>query len=198
MQCGPQAGRPAARTEMSVAPAGARLKSHLSPSDGTLVPSKGPNGRGMPMRGRGRMSSSGRSPLGDTGGRPALRASGHAPQVEAGVMRIGERKLSWVVCHRATRTVSRSLVHCPLRGPINGATCLGCRYLTTSSIERDGPWCDAWSAPRRVQRRAPARVPIPVGPPPLPADWPLRLPLLVPRHAVRPPAPVPSGHGIGT
>jgi hypothetical protein len=117
-------------------------------------------------------------------------------------MQPGEWKLSWIVCHRATRSVSHSLVHCPLRGPVDGATCLGCRFLTTSSIERDtGPWCEAWPVPRPFPRPTTVRVPVPVAvplPERAPADWPLRLPVLVPGPAVRPPAPVPSGHGIGT
>lgn len=117
-------------------------------------------------------------------------------------MRIGEWKLSWIVCHRATRTVSRSCVQCPLRGTVDGVACLSCRFLTTSSIERDGgPWCEASSAPRTIHRRAPAQPPIPVALPrrvPLPADWPLHLPELVARPAVRPPVALPSGHGIGT
>jgi hypothetical protein len=124
-------------------------------------------------------------------------------------MRIGEAKLSWVVCHCATRSVLRARVQCPMRGLVDCATCLGCRFLTTSSVERElGPWCDAWPMPRPVTRPMPVRValPIPVepppppaeAPPPVPADWPLRLPVLVARPAVRPPTPVPSGQLIGT
>jgi hypothetical protein len=118
-------------------------------------------------------------------------------------MHVGEWTLRWVVCHRATHTVSRSVVRCPLRGPLAAHTCLGCRFLTTSSIERDGgPWCDAWAAPRGVVRTLPLRTAIPVVAPlstPLrPPDWPLHLPVLVPGPAVRPQLPVPSGHGIGT
>jgi hypothetical protein len=117
-------------------------------------------------------------------------------------MRIGAAKLSWVVCHCATRSVLRARVQCPMRGLVNCATCLGCRFLTTSSAERElGPWCDAWPMPSPVARPMPVRValPIPVeAPPPLPANWPLRLPVLVTRPAVRPPTPVPSGQLIGT
>ena len=116
-------------------------------------------------------------------------------------MHLGEGTLRWVVCHCATRTVSRSVVRCPMRGRLDASTCLGCRFLTTSSVERDGgSWCDAWAAPREVPRSRPVRtaVPVVVPPPPFPLDWPLHLPVLVAGPAVRPPVPVPSGRGIGT
>lgn len=117
-------------------------------------------------------------------------------------MGVGEAKVSWIVCHQATRSVSRAQVHCPMRGVVSCAACLACRFLMTSSVEREfGPWCEAWSTPHRVARPVRARVPVPIAAEPLappPADLPLRLPVLVVRPAVHPPAPVPSGHLIGT
>lgn len=117
-------------------------------------------------------------------------------------MGVGEARVSWIVCHQATRSVSRAQVRCPMRGIVSCAACLACRFLTTSSVEREfGPWCEAWPMPHRVARPARVRVPLSIAaeaPAMPPADWPLRLPVLVARPAVHPPAPVPSGHLIGT
>lgn len=117
-------------------------------------------------------------------------------------MHVGEWKLTWIVCHRETRSVTRSIVACPLRGKVDCRTCLGCRFLATSSVERASEsWCSAWPAPPTVEPRAPVRVPLRVVAPPAvsitPTDWPLRLPVVA-GPAVRPPEPVPSGHPIGT
>jgi hypothetical protein len=117
-------------------------------------------------------------------------------------MHVEEWKLTWIVCHCETRSVTRSMVSCPLRGNVDCRTCLGCRFLATSSVERaTESWCSAWPAPASVERPTPIRVPLPVvAPRPIsitPADWPLRLPVVA-GPAVRPPEPVPSGHPIGT
>lgn len=118
-------------------------------------------------------------------------------------MHVEEWKLTWVVCHSQTRSVTRSTVSCPLRGTVDCSRCLGCRFLMTSSVERSiETWCSAWPAPPAITPRAPLRIPIAVVPPPqpmpiTPAEWPLRLPVLA-GPAVRPPEAVPSGHPIGT
>lgn len=117
-------------------------------------------------------------------------------------MSTGDAQLKWVVCHRATRSVWRLVVSCPLRGPVQGSACMGCRFLTTSSLERDdASWCDAPGSRPGLDARRPMPVrtvpehPIPVEP--AGREWVLSLPVLVAERAVRPPEPVPSGHRIG-
>lgn len=115
-------------------------------------------------------------------------------------MDVEDWQLSWIVCHRATRSVSRYLVECPLRERVDGATCLACRFLMTSSAEREGPWCEVplsgFERPPRPVRRQPPQVPLRQ---PIPIEVPLRqpVPVLLP-HAVGPGLAVPSGHGIRT
>ncbi len=59
-------------------------------------------------------------------------------------MAAGPSNLDWVVCHAGTRLVVRRHVACPARGRVPGLECLGCRYLTTSSLERsEAMWCEA-------------------------------------------------------
>jgi len=52
-------------------------------------------------------------------------------------------RLRWIVCGAETRPVTGQLVACPAGRLVTGASCLECRFLVTSSVERTGAgWCE--------------------------------------------------------
>ena len=58
-------------------------------------------------------------------------------------MGTGALGLRWIVCRAETRPVTGQLVACPAGRLVTGATCLECRFLMTSSVERSGAgWCE--------------------------------------------------------
>ena len=58
-------------------------------------------------------------------------------------MGTGALGLRWIVCRAETRPVTGQLIACPAGRLVTGATCLECRFLMTSSLERSGAgWCE--------------------------------------------------------
>lgn len=83
------------------------------------------------------------------------------------------RQLQWVVCRAETRSVDADVVACPVGVIVSGRSCLDCRFLVTSSLERSqAGWCavpeDQAPGVAVARRRelapvlmAPASVPLP-------------------------------------
>jgi hypothetical protein len=103
--------------------------------------------------------------------------------------------LRWIVCRAETRPVTGQLVACPAGRRVTGATCLECRFLMTSSVERSGVgWCELPEpssgqpgvAATQARRLAPVRM-ARFSPPP--TELQPSLPVVVP--IPQPPAPPP-------
>jgi hypothetical protein len=55
---------------------------------------------------------------------------------------------AWVECRGAVRTLEGEFVDCPVRGKVDHRVCLDCRFLMSSSSERQwSEWCVAEGSP---------------------------------------------------